>query len=107
MRGPVGSPRPSRCSRWAARSYPGVVAAEESPRYRALLTDSLEEYRELLEQREADRDTPMPMPILRPPGFGVVLISQGHEVGGGDAWYEVGTYADIGQMSRRPTGRRR
>ena len=72
------------------------------PRYRALLTDSLNEYRELLERREADPDTPSP--VLSPPGFGVVLISQGHEVGGGDARYEVGTYADIGQMSRRPDG---
>ena len=72
------------------------------PRYRALLTDTLGEYRELLERREADPD--VPTPTLSPPGFGVVLISQGHEVGGGDIRYDVGTYADIAQMSRRPDG---
>ncbi len=72
------------------------------PRYRMLLTDTLDEYRTLLDRREEDPRAPEP--VLRPPGFGVVLISQGHEVGGGDARYDVGTYADIAQMSRRPDG---
>ena len=45
-----------------------------------------------------------PEPVLRPPAFGVVLISQGHEVGGGDARYDVGTYADIAPPPPRRSG---
>lgn len=37
-------------------------------------------------------------------GFGVVLIARGHEVGGGDARYDVGTFADIDTVVREPDG---
>jgi hypothetical protein len=53
------------------------------PRYRALVTDCL----------AADRR------------FGVVLIERGHEVGGGDARFALGTMAQIVQASELPDGR--
>ncbi len=37
--------------------------------------------------------------------FGVVLIERGHEVGGGDARFDVGTVARIVQAGRAPDGR--
>lgn len=53
------------------------------PRYRALVADCL----------AGDRR------------FGVVLIERGHEVGGGDARFPVGTMAQIVQASEMPDGR--
>jgi Lon protease-like protein len=37
--------------------------------------------------------------------FGVVLIERGHEVGGGDTRFEVGTVARIVEAARTPDGR--
>lgn len=37
--------------------------------------------------------------------FGVVLIERGHEVGGGDIRFDVGTVAEIVQAARLPDGR--
>jgi uncharacterized protein len=53
------------------------------PRYRALVTDCL----------AADAR------------FGVVLIERGHEVGGGDARFALGTAAQIVQAGEMPDGR--
>lgn len=53
------------------------------PRYRALVADCL----------AADA------------GFGVVLIERGHEVGGGDARFGVGTSARIVEAQETPDGR--
>jgi Lon protease-like protein len=53
------------------------------PRYRALVKDCL----------AGDRE------------FGVVLIERGHEVGGGDARFGVGTVARIVQTAELPDGR--
>lgn len=47
------------------------------PRYLAMLGDVLE---------------------LEPPAFGVVLIERGHEVGGGESRYDVGTLARVNQV---------
>ncbi len=53
------------------------------PRYQALLNESLED----------DRT------------FGVVLISRGHEVGGGEARTDIGTLAHIDEYNRMDNGR--
>lgn len=37
--------------------------------------------------------------------FGIVLIERGHEVGGGDTRFDVGTVARIGEAARTPDGR--
>jgi len=53
------------------------------PRYRALVADCL----------------------ARDSRFGVVLIERGHEVGGGDSRFAVGTMTQIVQASEMPDGR--
>ncbi|GAC68063.1 LON peptidase substrate-binding domain-containing protein [Gordonia soli] len=60
------------------------------PRYRALLDDCL----------TAAAVTPDATP-----GFGVVLIARGHEVGGGDVRHDVGTIARVDQLHRERDGR--
>ena len=55
-----------------------------------------ERYRTLLEHVTADDDSP---------GFGIVLIDRGHEVGGGDVRTSVGTRVKVLQAERFDDGR--
>ncbi|NDZ93503.1 peptidase S16 [Streptomyces sp. SID6673] len=64
------------------------------PRYRQMLADCLD---------GDDQESPSATP--RDAGFGVVLIARGHEVGGGDVRHDVGTFARIENLMRRPDGR--
>lgn len=65
--------------------FPGIAMPLHvfEPRYRALVRDCLD----------------------GTPEFGVVLIERGHEVGGGDSRFDVGTRARIAESRELPDGR--